>query len=356
VNTNKVSLVMIVKNEEKYIKRCLDSTKSSVDEMIVIDTGSNDRSKQIAKNCGANVYDFTWINDFSAARNFGLSKASGNWILVLDADEYFEKDYRKTIQEHIKKGNVVGRIAQRSKFDDNGKTLESISYVSRLFPKGVTYEGKIHEQLKTEISRAIVPIECLHDGYYFTDKTERNISLLEKELQDNPNDPYYLLQIGREYRSRREYEKANDYFLKSYNLINRFENYSPSIIIEYLNSLNKSNHYIEALRLIEKEETYLKDHPDFHFAKGIILMNYLSTLPNPNNEDVHKIEKAFLECLKIGESNKYETVIGTGSFLAAFNLGLCYELFRLNEKARYFYTLSANQNYQPAINRLNSFQ
>ena len=78
---------MIVKNEEQHLAKCLMSVKSVVDEMIVVDTGSTDRTKDIAKTFGAKVFDFEWTNDFSEARNFSISKASGDWILVMDADE-----------------------------------------------------------------------------------------------------------------------------------------------------------------------------------------------------------------------------------------------------------------------------
>ena len=78
---------MIVKDEEENIERSLMSVKPVVDEMIVVDTGSTDRTKDIARSLGAKVYDFQWTDSFSDARNFSLSKATGKWILVLDADE-----------------------------------------------------------------------------------------------------------------------------------------------------------------------------------------------------------------------------------------------------------------------------
>ena len=95
---------MIVKNEEKNIIRALQGVKPLVDEMIVVDTGSTDRTKKIAKVFGAKVYDFQWTDSFSDARNFSLSKATGDWILVLDADEVIsERDYGK-LRELIQTG------------------------------------------------------------------------------------------------------------------------------------------------------------------------------------------------------------------------------------------------------------
>jgi tetratricopeptide (TPR) repeat protein len=91
-----VSLCMIVKNEQGHLARCLRSVKPLVDEMIVVDTGSSDYTSDIARIFGAKIFDFTWENDFSKARNFSLSKAAGDWILVLDADETISiKDYEE---------------------------------------------------------------------------------------------------------------------------------------------------------------------------------------------------------------------------------------------------------------------
>ena len=84
----KINLVMIVKNEERSLKKCLETAAGLVDKMIVIDTGSSDRTKSIAENMGAKVFDFVWTDDFSAARNFALDQSDGDWNLVLDGDEY----------------------------------------------------------------------------------------------------------------------------------------------------------------------------------------------------------------------------------------------------------------------------
>jgi len=87
-----ISLCMIVKNEEKVIERCLSSVAHLVDEVVIVDTGSIDNTKEIITRYTSNIYDFEWINDFSAARNFAASKATGEWILVLDADEYIDEE------------------------------------------------------------------------------------------------------------------------------------------------------------------------------------------------------------------------------------------------------------------------
>jgi len=350
----KVSLVMIVKNEEKYLDRCLKSVKGSVDEIVIVDTGSTDNTKEIAETNGASVYDYQWDYDFAKARNYAISKSNGDWILTLDADEYVKKNYKKVIQQHIQKGDKIGRIKIVSKFEYEGETQEAQAFISRLFPRNVHYTGKIHEQLDTNLARVIVPIEVLHDGYYKTDKTERNITILEQELKNNPKDAYYLYQLGKEYKKREDYKVAVNYFKSSYEQLqsNRNQNYIYSVIVEYLNTLIKIESYQEGLNLIVKENRFMSNHPDFYFNKGILMLNYYSTIPNATLNDLLEIELAFLRCLQIGESNHYESVKGTGSFLAAYNLGLLYELLGKNKKAAYYYQQSAKDKYQLAIERL----
>src|SRR3989338_2535121 len=97
-----ISLCMITKNEEKYLEQCLNSVKAFVDEVVIVDTGSIDKTKEIAKRFNAKIYDFKWVDDFSAARNESLKYATKDWILVLDADEVLEEKDCLKIKELIK--------------------------------------------------------------------------------------------------------------------------------------------------------------------------------------------------------------------------------------------------------------
>ena len=90
-----ISLCMIVKNEERILKRCLDSVKDLVDEIVIVDTGSTDTTRQIAERYTDKIYDFTWIDDFSAARNFAFSKATQEYIYSADADEVLSEENRQ---------------------------------------------------------------------------------------------------------------------------------------------------------------------------------------------------------------------------------------------------------------------
>src|SRR5580658_9834415 len=97
----RLSLAMIVKNEARCLARCLRSIEAMVDEIIIADTGSTDETIEIAKSFNATISHFTWVNDFSAARNFALDQAGGDWILVLDADEFASEALGREIREFI---------------------------------------------------------------------------------------------------------------------------------------------------------------------------------------------------------------------------------------------------------------
>ena len=99
----RISACMIAKNEEKNIARCINSYKSIVDEIVVIDTGSTDRTIEIAQDLGAVVYNYRWNNDFAAAKNYALSKVNGDWAIVLDADEYFEQAQVGMLRSYLQK-------------------------------------------------------------------------------------------------------------------------------------------------------------------------------------------------------------------------------------------------------------
>ncbi len=97
----KINLVMIVKNEERSLERCLRTVDNLVDEVILVDTGSTDKTMEIAKEMGAKVYTFAWVDDFSAARNFALDQSDADWNLVLDGDEYLRAVTRDKLEEML---------------------------------------------------------------------------------------------------------------------------------------------------------------------------------------------------------------------------------------------------------------
>ncbi len=196
-NQKNLSLAMIVKDEEDCIKRCLDSVINLVDEIIIVDTGSTDKTIEICQSCNAQVFSYQWNNDFAAARNFGLDKVTRDWILWLDADEEVAENRNQ--------------INQGSLFDDYdalsipiinfyGEKIDHDQVVQigqpRLFRNhmGFRFENKVHEWLNLtsayEQDRVgFLDLKIYHYGYMNSQvdnkqKFNRNVNLLLQELKD----------------------------------------------------------------------------------------------------------------------------------------------------------------------------
>lgn len=201
---------MLAKDEEKTIAKAINSVKKIVDELIVIDTGSKDRTKDIAKSLGAKVYDFSWKDDFSEARNFAKSRCTKEWILVLDADETIaEKDLEK-IKELTKKGNIAYRFIQRtysknrtaSKWNDNDNSYEEAKGypgwqyrgIVRLFRNlpEITFIYPIHESVKPSILKmgkiAGSDVVVHHYTKNSNEKYEYYLKLLKDKVKKFPSE------------------------------------------------------------------------------------------------------------------------------------------------------------------------
>src|SRR3989344_1568817 len=165
-----ISLCMIVKNEEKYLEQCLDSVKDLVDEIIIVDTGSTDKTKDIAKKFNAKTFDFKWTDDFSAARNESLKHATKDWTLVLDADEILDKEAVKIIKDELirneendaylfiqrnytNESKIAGVVIDEHKLGKKSYSGWYGSLIVRLFRnnKGYKFDGTVHELAEPSI-------------------------------------------------------------------------------------------------------------------------------------------------------------------------------------------------------------
>ncbi|MBD2325635.1 glycosyltransferase [Alkalinema sp. FACHB-956] len=206
-----LSLCMIVKNEAANLPRCLDSVKDVVDEMIVLDTGSTDQTIAIAQSYGAKVYEFTWCDDFSAARNAALPYVTGEWVLVLDADEVLLPAIVPALTTAIQnsKALVINLVRQ-----EVGAPQAPYSLVSRLFRKHPAiyfqrpYHAMIDDSVETLLQQEshweiinLPDIAIWHDGYQpemiaARDKWKKARTTMEGFLAQHPNDPYVCSKLG----------------------------------------------------------------------------------------------------------------------------------------------------------------
>ena len=208
---SKLSLCMIVKNEEAILSKCLESVQNIVDEMVVMDTGSTDKTVEIAEQFGAVVPTFTWTNDFAEARNEALKYVTGDWVLVLDADEVLNKKIAPQIKEAIEKDeNLVVNLIRH----EIGSSQSPYSLVSRLFrkhpevnfsrPYHAIIDDSVGELLRKEGHWKIVDLPAItvfHYGYTpgaiaSLNKYERAQKAMEGFLEKNPNDPYTCSKLG----------------------------------------------------------------------------------------------------------------------------------------------------------------
>lgn len=343
-----LSLVMIAKNEARCLARCLKSIRSAVGEIIVVDTGSADQTVKIAKDFGATVSHFDWINDFAAARNFALEQATGQWILVLDADEHASDPLVAEIRKFIAGPRQIGRLKIVSDFKHGGQTLKSSTFVSRLFPRGATFEGRIHEQIVSPLPRVNLAGELWHDGYLETKKSERNIGLLQAEIAREPQGAYLHFQLALEFTSLGRPQDAFASLQKARVAMKPSDPFAPNVIVDFLYAAMELKQFEAGLEAIRASEDRLADFPDFQLVCGLFYMRYVGSNPAKYLADLPKIEQSYRRAIALGETDKYKSVHGAGSFLANYNLGVFYHAMGEDARARPCLQAAAGQNYAPA--------
>jgi tetratricopeptide (TPR) repeat protein len=205
-----ISLCMIVKNEEHFLGRCLASVADVVDEKIVVDTGSTDRTIEIARSFGATVLERAWRNDFAWARNQGLEVATKRWILVLDADEELTSDSKAALLQLKSVPAYQGAVWVRcfNESDDYRGTGAMSHVLIRLFPNHpeIRYKGLIHEfptvcDSPNGLEGHLAPVSIVHHGYLkdvvaARNKAERNLAIVREAAEREPEDPFHWFNLG----------------------------------------------------------------------------------------------------------------------------------------------------------------
>ena len=343
-----ISICMIVKNESKVLEKSLESIKDYNFEIIIVDTGSSDNTKEIARKYTDKVYDFKWCNDFSQARNFSISKAANDFVLVLDADEVIIDIDLKEIEKLINKNSEkVGRIIIKNEYYRDGNKFTYKEYVNRLFNKNLfIYKGLIHEQVTTQNGKLFrtynLPLEIHHIGYNNEEITRknkiiRNIEMLKEALRENSEDPYIYYQLGKSYYMNDNFKEAKYNFetALSFNLDTKFE-YVQDLIETYGYSLIKLEEYKNSMKLLNLYNEY-KNSADFIFLIALIYMNN-----GFFNEAIIEFENAKrIEICKMD---------GVNDYLANYNIGVILECLGNEEKAIEYYKMC--NNYENALRRI----
>lgn len=320
-----IALVMIARNEARCIARCLASARPFVDEMIVLDTGSTDATREIAVAAGARVLSAEWPDDFSAARNLALSHTRAPWRLVLDADEWIASGAECLAALREREPGFIGVIRVSSEIDGaGGEVQHAPSWIPRVLPARAHYEGRIHEQPGGSWPRERLPLVVGHDGYLAAAqkaKAGRNERLLRLALAERPDDAYLHYQLGKDLEVRSQFVQALPFYREAHRRGDAAAAWRHDLVVRLLFTLKKLQRFAEAVELAGHEIAHWGDSPDFFFALGDLLLDWALAEPARAAELLPQIEASWLRAVAIGERPELpDSVQGRGSYLAAHNL------------------------------------
>jgi tetratricopeptide (TPR) repeat protein/2-polyprenyl-3-methyl-5-hydroxy-6-metoxy-1,4-benzoquinol methylase len=353
----RVSLCMIAKNEELNLPKCLGSVADLVDEIIVVDTGSTDRTREVAAGLGASVFDFTWVDDFAAARNESLRHATGDWIFWIDGDEWLDADNRQRLRAlfaGLKDDNSAYVMEQRSVADPASGEASVFAQV-RLFRNYPRFHWlyRVHEQIlpTLEESGAVMRwtgIAIAHEGYeepvLYRQKQERNLRLLKRQETERPDDPLTLFNLGLTYHVLGQITEAMRYWRRC------LERASPGLsLVRKLYALMAKSH----LQLGQKQEalamcrTGLACYPD-----DVELLSLEAGLLSERG-DLAGAEAALLHLLQAPRNDYFVAGVDVGlrSYRSRHNLATLYRAQnRLGEaEGQWQAALAEKPDYSPAL-------
>jgi glycosyltransferase involved in cell wall biosynthesis len=346
---NFISLCMIVKDEEKVLKRCLESVSGIVDEIVIIDTGSSDSTKEIAQHFTSIIYDYQWTNNFADARNFAASKATGEWILILDADEFLDRENMKNVVQKLRNNKTSSEAYSVKIYNFLGTYGEQVVNHSSLRiyknSKDIHFFRSIHEQLEKrggELKIGTVDLIIYHSGYLNKtvkdkNKHERNAPLVNKELENGLSRAFDYFNLGNELFSINKTEKALEAYKKAYQNKESFDlNWVSIALIQIVNCLIKLERFNNALEIISDAEKIWPTTIDFKCLKANIYFMQ-------NRLDDAKEEMINL----LNNKDKYNNCILNINFKdhhPHFLLGNIYAISNENKKAVFHYVNALNIN------------
>ena len=325
-----LSVCMIVRDEEESLPRCLESVREVADELIVVDTGSTDATRQIAASFGAKVINFPWKDDFSAARNASLEAASGRWVLQIDADEELVREDVPKVMELLGDKTRVGFLLQIINLagEDQQHSVPWSFPSLRLFRnyKRHRYAGIVHEQVQLpgaqQAGIGFAEVRLRHYGYLRPrlderEKGRRNMELIRNALERKPNDPFNLYILANEHMAAGEYDQSLQAYGKAYSILKPpLPLYFPKLLRNLVSCLRELGRWQESIEAAEIAQRDFDDYTDLEFLKGL---SYLE------HNQAEAAVKAFSRCLDLGEAPPlYDTQQGVGGWRAHLGLGIAY--------------------------------
>jgi glycosyltransferase involved in cell wall biosynthesis/Flp pilus assembly protein TadD len=323
----RISLCMIVRDEEEMLGECLDSCRDGVDEMIIVDTGSTDRTVEIAESFGATILHFPWNGSFSDARNHGIDAATGTHVLWLDADERLEEGDALRLRALAAEPYREAHWLVETNFTGQDEVGTAANHLAlRLWRNRSPYRfsGAIHEQIRVSMPIdlperfAISSLRIRHYGYLKArieqkNKHERNLELLLAELERTPSSPFTHFNLGTEYVAMGDGRRARTHLERSLELIVKepawYEIAYASLLVTRLIGIRRQAGDIDAADALAEE--MLRVYPTFTdlvFERGLCARE---------RRDLDTAATYFERCLDMGDSPaRFAGMVGRGSFLA----------------------------------------
>jgi len=318
-----VSLVMIVKDEVAFLTRCLDSVDGLADEIVLVDTGSSDRTMEIARARGARVLETPWKENFAEARNVAVEAAQGEWLVSLDADEEFAPGDATRLRDLLPTLDATGVLLLLKNTDAHHVEIFPTMKVWRARPD-FRFRGRIHEVVDFgEAAKApgffhFSDILVLHHGYdqdmvAARGKNERNLRLLELQLQERPQDAITLFYIGRVHDAEGDFKTAAEYYRRA--LENDSTGSFPAIRRNLAAAYDLLGEPEKSLSVARHGVKIFPDYPDLWYLLGTAQYRL---------GKLDEAEVSFRKAAGLGESvRRYPSMPGTADLLPWKGIAAC---------------------------------
>ncbi|HKZ13354.1 MAG TPA: glycosyltransferase family 2 protein, partial [Solirubrobacterales bacterium] len=327
----RLSLCMIVRDEEEMLPRCLAAVRDAVDEIVVVDTGSRDATVEVARSFGATVIERAWTGSFADARNASIEAASGDWLLFLDADEVLDPADAPLLRE------LTGRtwreafyLVETNHTGELGDGTAVTHNALRLFRNRAEYrfEGRIHEQIAHHLPSGLperlepTPIRVDHYGYLGAvrdakEKSRRNIELLRSQLAEDGANPFFHFNLGSELAAAGDASGACEHFERAWALLaedpaRRERPFTPALTVRSAKGLRFCGRLVEAEGRAVAGLELFPDLTDLVFERALVAAA---------EGDTERAVTLLEDCLARGDApSRYSPTVGSGSFLALVRL------------------------------------
>jgi tetratricopeptide (TPR) repeat protein len=328
----RLSLCMIVRDEEEMLGRCLEAVQSAVDEMVIVDTGSQDATIEIARSFGARVIEREWTGSFGEARNVAFDAATGDWMLVLDADEVLVREdaplLRSLTGRTWREAFYVAETNYTGELDAGTAVTHNTLRVFRNRPQ-YRYRGRLHEQIANTLPTHLperleyTNVRVEHYGYLGAvrdarEKSRRNIELLRMQQEEGTDTPFLHYNLGAEYAVAGNPQAALVEFERAWELMRcdperDTYQFAPALANRLVRATRACGRLAQAIERADEALARFPGFTDLVLEQGAAHVQL---------GDVERGMALYERCIEMGDApSHYTATVGCGSFLAMVALG-----------------------------------